>query len=102
MWILLSVIGYEPTGGVNRLIHTAASSVLLSWLPKPIEFSCVPSSSSKAAGALSDLLGSLPAGLELSLSGPAATLSLVLAGWRPASSLPGLPRPMLIASGGQV
>src|SRR5437763_17114805 len=56
MLILLSVIGYAPAGGVNRLIQTDADSAV--DVPKPIELSIELSSSWKsvgARGALNDL-----------------------------------------------
>src|SRR4051794_33979778 len=70
--------------------------------PKPIEFSWVPSSISKATGALSIHCGVLAAGLELKLTGPAATAALALAGALAWAGLPGSPRPITRSTGGQV
>src|SRR5262245_23044581 len=52
-WMLLSVTGYAPPGGVKRLSHRAAVSVVA--VPKPTDVSIEPSSNWKVTGASSGL-----------------------------------------------
>src|SRR3954447_4539607 len=80
----------------------AADSVLLAVLPKPTEFSCELSSSWKLMGALSVGPGLLPDWIDLPPPGAAAKLLTPLAGCRGGLSVPGLPRPTILSTGGQV
>src|SRR4051794_3691146 len=50
IWIPVRDTGYEPVGGVKRLSQRAALSPAV--LPKPMEFSLVPSSSTNVMGSL--------------------------------------------------
>src|SRR4051812_30852136 len=88
MDMVFSVIGYAMAGGVKRFSHRADDSVLLAVLPKPMELSRVPSSSTKLTGAFGSdgLEGMLDPALP-----EAASRLLVLADLWISVALPGLP-----------
>src|SRR5438128_6263949 len=97
-----SVSGYALGGGVNRFSHRAADSLGGELLPKPIEVSLVPSSSTRLMGALGrdGRAGVRDPGLP-----EATSKSRILAGLWMATGLPGLPlptSPIRRTTGGQV
>src|SRR5215217_1105411 len=98
-----SVIGYALAGGVKRFSQMAADSLAGGpALPKPMEFSRVPSSSTKLIGAL--VIDGLDGVREPGLP-EAASMLPMLAACLMATGLPGLPlptSPMYLATGGQV
>src|SRR5919197_6306836 len=97
IWMPLRLIGKVPVGGVKRLSHRAARSPAV--LPKPTEFSRVPSSSTKLIGSSAT---DPPALTDLPVErGSAATALGPPSPPRISAGPPGLP-PITILMGGQV